>query len=290
MLAFLQRSMIYHPARDNRIEPADAELPTGRVHSITTQADDGVLLHGWHFLPTHQRATTAQACDRELASARWLVLYFSGNAANRRYRVPEVSLLTETHAHVFLFDYRGYGENRGSPSEKHLCADALAVWRFATRERQVPSDRIVLYGESLGGAVAVGLAAQLCEAGTPPAGIILRSTFSSLVDAGAYHYPWLPVSWVLIDRYLSIERIPAVTCPILQMHGSRDRIVPTRLGERLFLAAPDASANGTRRRFVELPGAGHNDVLYVAEAEMYRAIGEFFSRIDHQPPDPRIKL
>ncbi|MFV1965573.1 MAG: alpha/beta hydrolase [Pirellulaceae bacterium] len=280
MLAFLQRSFIYHPRRESPIDPSAAELPLGRVHSVCIEAEDGVHLNGWHIIPRHERATTTEACDRVLSSGRWLVLYFSGNAANRQVRAPEFSVLTDEGANVFLFDYRGYGDNRGSPSETHLAADAWAVWRYATRDRNVPTDRVVFYGESLGGGVAVRLAAELSEAGTPPAGLILRSTFSSLVDAAAYHFPWAPVRWMLVDRYPSIDRIPQVTCPILQIHGRRDRIVPFTMASRLFGAAPDVAANGLRKRFVELPDAGHNDILYVAEPELRRAVREFFQDLE----------
>ena len=163
-----------------------------------------------------------------------------------------------------------------------MAADARAVWKYATEERTVSPGRIVLYDESLGGGVAVRLAAEMCEAGTPPAGLILRSTFSSLADAGAYHYPWLPVRLVLVDRFGSIDRISAVTCPILQVHGGRDTIMPIELGRRLFEAAPEKSAGGTAKRFVELPTANHNDVLLVAEPEFRRAVSEFLKALDQQ--------
>jgi fermentation-respiration switch protein FrsA (DUF1100 family) len=275
MLAFMQRSMIYCPDRDSTLDPADADLPPGHVFSVQTTADDGTRLNGWHILPRHQRATTEEDCDRVLTSGRLLVLYFPGNAGNRAYRLPEFSVLTDAGANVFLFDYRGYGDNAGHPSEELLAADAWAVWRYATKDRQVPASRVVLYGESIGGGVAVRLAAELSAAGAPPGGLILRSTFSSLVDAAAYHFPWVPVRWLLVERYPSVQRIPQVTCPILQMHGHRDRIVPFRLATKLFEAAPQVAANGLRKRFVELPEAGHNDVLYAAEPEMRHAVGKF---------------
>ena len=137
--------------------------------------------------------------------------------------------------------------------------------------------RIILYGESLGGAVAIRLAAELCEADSPPAGVILRSTFSSLVDAGAHHYPWLPVRLALVDRFNSIDRIPQLTCPILQIHGARDSIMPIELGRKLFEAAPEQSSSKIAKKFVELPDAGHNDVTLVAETELRAAIGKFLT-------------
>lgn len=281
MLAFLQRSLIYVPTRDARIEPADARLPAGQVHTITLRSADGLELRGWHLLPDGQHADSQEACDRAVASADWLVLYFSGNAAHRAYRVDECQVFTRLGCHVFIFDYRGYGDNPGSPSEERLAADALAAWRYATQLRHVPADRVLLYGESLGGGVAVRLAHDLSQAGTPPAGLILRSTFSSLVDVGAYHYAWLPVRLLMVDRFPSADRIAAVTCPILQIHGEQDTIVPIALAQTLFAAAPAQSGSGLVKQFVRLPAADHNDVLLVAEADLQRAVAAFLDALAH---------
>jgi fermentation-respiration switch protein FrsA (DUF1100 family) len=271
--------MIYLPIREHRIEPEDAGLPRGQVHTVTVRVDDQLDLRGWHVLADGHSAATREQYERELASGRKLVLYFSGNGGNRRYRVSEFSVLTSLGVDVINFDYRGYGDNLGSPSEELIAADARAIWDYVTRERKVEPDRIILYGESLGGAVAVRLAAELCEADSPPAGVILRSTFSSLVDAGAHHYPWLPVRMALVDRYNSIDRIPQVTCPILQIHGTSDSIMPIKFGRKLFEAAAEQSSSGIAKKFVELPGAGHNDVTLVAEAELREAIGEFLTAL-----------
>ena len=276
----LQRSFIYFPTREARIEPKDAGLPRGQVHTVTVRADDQLELRGWHVLADGRSAANRDECDCELAAGRRLVLYFSGNGANRRYRVPEFGVLTSLGLDVFIFDYRGYGDNSGSPSEEMLAADAQAIWNYATQDRNVQPDRIILYGESLGGAVAVRLAAESCEADTAPAGLILRSTFSSLVDAGSHHFPWLPVRLALVDRFPSIDCIPQVTCPILQIHGARDSIMPITLGRQLFEAAPERSSSGIAKKFVELPRAGHNDVTLVAEAELRASVREFLSRLD----------
>jgi hypothetical protein len=282
MLHLLQRSLIYLPTCEAQIEPRDAELPPGQVHTVMARTNDRLELRGWHILADGRRAASHEECDRELTAGRLLVLYFSGNAANRRYRVPEFRIFTSLGVDVFIFDYRGYGDNLGSPSEERLAADARTVWRYATEERKVAPDRIILYGESIGGGVAVRLAAELCEADTSPGGLLVRSTFSSLVDAAAHHYPWLPVRLALVDRYPSIEHVPQVTCPILQIHGRRDVIIPIKFGQRLFEAAPQVSSSGIEKKFVELPEAGHNDVNLVAEAEFREAIRDFLSRLDQE--------
>ncbi len=279
MLAFLQRTLIYLPSRQSRIEPQDAGLPPGRVHTITLNSDDGLELRGWHLLPAGQTATDLRQCDEQLALGRPVVLYFSGNAGNRAWRIEEFELFTQLGCDVFVFDYRGYGDNPGSPSEDRLAADATAAWRYATQTRRIEPRRLILCGESLGGGVAVRLAAEQCVAGTPPGGLVLRATFSSLPDVAAHHYPWLPVRWLLVDRYPSVERMPQVTCPILHIHGRRDSIIPIELGRKLFDTAPPQSAAGIPKRFVELPSADHNDILAVAEAEFQAAVGEFLKQL-----------
>jgi hypothetical protein len=282
MFGFLQRSFIYLPTRETPIEPRDAGLPRGQVHSITVHAADQIELHGWHVLPDGRSAATRAECDRELAAGRRLVLYFSGNAGNRRYRSSEFGIFTRLGADVFIIDYRGYGDNSGSPSEELLASDARAIWNYATQQRAVRADRIILYGESLGGGVAVRLAAELSQAGPAPAGLIIRSTFPSLVEAGEYHYPFLPVRLALVDRFDSVGRVPDVTCPILQLHGLRDAIMPIELGRRLFAAAPERSSTGTAKQLVELQNAGHNDVTLVAEKELREAIQEFLRKLDRE--------
>ena len=96
-----------------------------------------------------------------------------------------------------------------------------------------------------------------------------------MVDAGRFHFPWLPVNWLLRDRYLSVDRIPLVTCPVLHYHGDQDEIVPHSLGQKLFAAVPDVSSNGVPKRFVTLQHTAHNDVLHVAADQVEEAIREF---------------
>lgn len=284
MLGFLQRKLIYYPFKAERISTYDAGLPAGRVRDIHLTAEDGIRLNGWHFVADEDPAGDGGAVgtpphneESDIPPDRPVVLYFSGNAANRQWRVEECSVLTAAGADVFLFDYRGYGDNAGSPSEEALAADARTVWNYAVHERNVPPERLFLYGESIGGGVAVRLASEMCDAGTPPGGLLTRSTFSSLVETAAYHYGWLPVGWLLTERYPSCERIASVTCPILMLHGNDDEIVPLELGRKLFDAAPATSAGGVPKRFVQLSGADHNGVLATHDAEIRSAMREFFA-------------
>lgn len=258
-ISLLQRKLIYHPSRTERL-PASDVIPTGCAHDIEIETHDDLTLHGWHFLPNDQTQADRAACDAHLAKAKQVVLFFHGNAGNRAGRREICRTFTANGADVFLFDYRGYGENPGSPNETDIIADARAMWDYLVQERKVPPGKIVIFGASLGGGVAVQLAADVCREGTPPAGLMLWATFSSLTDAGKTHYPWLPVGWVLRDRYESVAHAGDVTCPVLQLHGDVDRIVPNELGRKLHAAFPDSSANGVAKRWIELTGIGHNNL------------------------------
>jgi len=167
---------------------------------------------------------------------------------------------------VLLFDYRGYGGNPGLPSEEGLARDARAVLAYIGRRADVDLTRIVYYGESLGAAVAVRLALEF-----PPAGLILRSPFSSLTMMGQHHYPFLPVRWLLRDRYPSIARIARISSPLLVIVGEDDRIVPPADSAALYDAAPQP------KRLVTIPGTDHNDDELAAGPRVIRAIVDFLS-------------
>jgi fermentation-respiration switch protein FrsA (DUF1100 family) len=164
---------------------------------------------------------------------------------------------------VMLFDYRGYGGNPGQPSEDGLAADAHAARTWLASR----IGRIAYLGESLGAAVALGLAVE-----HPPSAVVLRSPFTSLTDVGRLHYPWLPVAQLLSDRYPSIERIENLSTPLLVIAGERDSIVPAELSRRLYDAAPDP------KRFVLVPGADHNDPDLLDGLEVVAEIVNFVQR------------
>lgn len=259
MFTWLQRSMMYFPARVAAVPTAECGLPPDQVHEIEVPVADDVRLSGWLVLAAGQAADDPADGLAQLTDGRTLLLYFPGNAGHRGYRANAIADFTELGIDVVLVDYRGYAENAGKPAETLLHADAreIQIWLAA---HGASADRLILFGESLGGAVAVRLAADLCRGGTPPAGLLLRAPFSSMTDTACHHYPWLPVRWILVDRYESIDHIGDVTCPLTIVHGTDDRVVPVRLSRNLFEAAPSRSTSGVERRFIELPGVGHNQM------------------------------
>ena len=258
-LLYFQRSLIYHPSRCERLAASDAGLPQAVVY-VTVKSHDGLDLHGWLALAGTSPGSVSINAIPLLEAGRPVVLYFPGNAGNRSMRFVQLAALGSLNAHVLIVDYRGYAENSGNPSEANFARDARSVWNHLTGELGVRPDRVVIYGESLGGGVATRLASELCQEGTEPGGLIVQSTFSSLVAVGQTHFPVLPVSLILVDRYSSDVRIQRVTCPILQIHGQKDSIVPLEIGQRLFDAAPANSSRGIAKKQIVMPHTDHNDV------------------------------
>jgi fermentation-respiration switch protein FrsA (DUF1100 family) len=278
MLAGLQRTLIYQQFKETpSIERARAAIGMPLL-PVEVTATDGIALHGW-LAVAGRHNPSAKSPKEAVADGRLLAIWFNGNGGHRGHRLYDVRTLGELGLHTLNFDYRGYAENAGKPSEEKIAADARAIWNFATVGLGVSASRIVIFGESLGGGVSVRLVSDLCREGIEPGGLVLRATFSSLVDAASYHYPWLPVRAVLKDRYPSVERIGLVTCPILVAHGHRDQIVPFEQGRKLFQAAPQKSENGIAKRFAEFPNADHNDILETSERLWVQALEPFLNDV-----------
>ena len=268
ILLVFQRDLIYHPTRADRLSASDAASLVA-VHDFTFAGDDGETLRGWHF----SRALS-DSHPEDLSDSPRVILYFPGNAGNRSTRVTRCEMLANFGRDVLIADYRGFGDNPGSPNEENLINDALALWQHVTGEVQVPHDRIVLYGESLGGGVATQLAAKQSKNGTPPEGLIIQSSFNSLGDVAYSHYPIFPTSLLLFDQFDSASHINDITCRYLHIHGDCDEVVPYECGQKLFEAAPDE----IDKTFVTLKDAGHND-LYSAPSNFVpfsRALKSWF--------------
>ena len=196
-------------------------------------AADGTKIHGWYVPHAQPRA---------------VVLFCHGNAGNITHRADVIRELHDrVGARVLVFDYRGYGKSEGKPDEPGVLADARAARTWLAQKAGVAEKRIVLMGESLGGAVAVDLAADGARA------LILENTFSSMPDVAAHHYPWLPVRLLMRTRFNSAAKIRSYHGPLFQSHGDRDSIVPLKFAKRLFDAANEP------KHFLLVKGADHND-------------------------------
>lgn len=266
IMGFGQRQLLYQPTRTDNLQASAFSTQFLPITDLELVVGGGLKLHGWRF----PGSSTADS------DPRYLVIYFPGNGGCRADRVSDCRDFRQLGYDVILFDYRGYGDNPGSPTEVALAADATRIWKFATEDLQFPSHRIVIFGESLGGAVATRLTAECCDAGTPPAALILNSTFASLAETVTWRFPMFPFQNLLLDRYPSVERIPHVTCPLLQYHGTADSTIAFQHGRRLFDAAPAQSANGIEKQFVPVPGGEHN---FISMNDMQTGVSQLLKRV-----------
>lgn len=228
-----QRNLLFHP-HPMRMAPQAVGLAD--VAEITLDTPDGERLVAWYA-----RARPGQP----------MLFYLHGNAGALAHRAARVKRYRDAGYGVFMLAYRGFSGSTGSPTETRIVGDALMAYD-RLRAMGTAEEDIVVYGESLGTGVAVQVAAN-----RHPSGVVLESPFSSAVDVGSYFYPYLPVHWLLKDRFDSIDHIGKIEAPLLLLHGERDRIVPARLGRRLFEAAPMPKmahyfAEGTHYNLYEL--------------------------------------
>jgi uncharacterized protein len=279
LLWLLQRRLIYFPD-PGPVPVASSVLPGAEDVSFPTA--DGLRLHGWfvpgdvdspaqpspgvgYAPPPGDPAAAGRGVARPGGPA---VLVCNGNGGDRSMRAALAAALSRLGLGVLLFDYRGYGGNPGSPSEDGLAADARAAAAYLAARPEVDPDRVVYLGESLGAAVALRLATE-----RPPAALVLRSPFASLAEVGREHYPMLPVSLLLRDRYDSARLAGRLAAPLLVVAGGRDRIVPASHSRRLFDAAPEP------KRLVVLDGADHNDDELLAGPRLLAELRAFLAGI-----------
>jgi len=246
-LYLVQDRLLYFPMSRISATPADIGLSFEAINLTTT---DGVKLSGW-FIPSE--------------NARGVVLFFHGNAGNISHRLDSIEVFHRLGLSVFIIDYRGYGLSEGKPSEQGTYLDAEAAWHYLVEEQHILPEQIVLFGRSLGGAVAVWLAQQ-----HTPGVLILESTFTSVPDVGAKHYPFLPIRWLSRFQYNSLERLPTIQCPILIIHSPDDEIVPYNHGQQLFAAAPEPKA------FLSLTG-GHNEGFLITGQTYEAGLANFIN-------------
>ena len=201
----------------------------------------------------------------EAQADRPVLLWCHGNAGNVIHRLENLKFLYRLGLSVFLFDYRGYGKSQNlHPSEAGLYQDALGAYDYLTRTRMIRPERILLFGRSLGAAVAGELAAQ-----KPAAGLILESPFPSVEAVARFHYGGLPVHWLLGAEFRLCDRLPHLSLPKLILHGDRDDIIPIELGRQVFDAAKPP------KEWYVIQGADHNSTYQVGGGAYFRRLAGF---------------
>ncbi|MBS1115239.1 MAG: alpha/beta hydrolase [Nitrospirae bacterium] len=228
-LYYRQDSMLFFPEKEIRQTPKDIGLEYEEV-SLTTK--DGVFITGWYIPAKDEKG---------------VLLFCHGNAGNVSDRLDSIKIFHDLGQSILIFDYRGYGRSGGTISEKGTYLDAEAAWDYLIRVKHRSSRDIIIFGRSLGGAVAAETALR-----KDPAGLILESTFMSIPAIAGKYYPWLPVSLIARYRYATVDKIGLIKCPKLIIHSQKDEIIPFQHGKKIYeKAAPP-------KEFLEIRG-GHND-------------------------------
>ncbi|MFI5166301.1 MAG: alpha/beta hydrolase [Thermoanaerobaculales bacterium] len=244
-----QESFVFFPERHIAGTPDDVGLPYQNVRLRTA---DGLMLAAW-WVPAE--------------SPRGALVFAHGNGGNMSHRLEKVRLLHDLGVSVLAFDYRGYGESEGQPSEQGTYRDMDAAIDYVLQDRKFPPRKLLYLGESLGGAVAAEAASR-----RPPAGLILESTFTSVPAMAKRYYPWLPARLLLTIRYDSLARVRGLACPLLVFHSPDDDIVPYSMGRELFDAAPEP------KTFADLSG-GHNSGGIAVNSTSRSALDAFIAAV-----------
>jgi len=209
-----ERSRLFFPQREYEMTPADLNLP---FREVSFPASDGETIHGW-WVPAEV--------------GRGVLLYCHGNGGNVSTNLANVGVFHDLGLSVFIFDYRGYGKSTGRPSEEGTYRDARAAYGYLTGPLGAVPERTVIYGMSLGGAVAIQLAGE-----AKAAGLICEATFTSVEEMARRFYPYLPARIMVFDEYDSLAKIGGLALPKLFLHAPEDELVPFEMGRKLFAAA-----------------------------------------------------
>jgi fermentation-respiration switch protein FrsA (DUF1100 family) len=249
-LFFIQSRLIYFPTSEIVATPDQIGLS---YKSVSFKAPDGVKLSGW-FIPAD--------------SPRGVVMFCHGNAGNISHRLESIEIFHGLRLSTFIFDYRGYGASEGIPSEEGSYLDAKGAWNYLIEHEGLGPSDIILFGRSLGGAVAAWLARQYL-----PKALIIESTFTSAPDLAGELYFYLPTKFLCKYKYNALDAIRKVQCPVLIVHSQEDRIVPFRHGRKLFDAANDPKV------FLEISGS-HNEGFITSSSVYINGLKAFLDQVD----------
>jgi fermentation-respiration switch protein FrsA (DUF1100 family) len=234
-----QRALMYFP-ETARTEPVAAGLP--EVSEASLKTSDGQTLIAWYRPPA--------------ADDKPIILYFHGNGGSLRMRADRFRKLMANGSGLLAVSWRGYGGSTGTPNEAGLKIDAQTAYAFAAE--RYPAERIVVFGESLGTAIAIAIAAE-----KPVAKLILDAPYTSAADIAASVYPFVPVRWLMKDQFRAAEQIGQVSVPVLMLHGEQDRVIPIAFAEKLYesITAPKSFVRFARGGHVDLDSHGAQDAI-----------------------------
>lgn len=236
LLYLLQPKMLYVPYKEIESVPSEVGL---QYEEVVFDTQDGLRIHGWYVPCTN---------------ARYTLLFCHGNAGNISHRLDSLSIFNALGMNCLIFDYRGYGHSQGKPTEKGTYLDAKAAYGWLVSQKTAQPKSILLFGRSLGAAVACQLATEI-DCG----GLVLESAFTSFADIGKHYYPVLPVKLFARFDYDTLAKIPRVHCPIMIIHSPDDEIIPYSMGQKLYDAA------GQPKQFLQIQG-DHNEGFIESKA------------------------
>jgi len=243
VLYFMQPKFLYSPVREVFSTPAELGLD---FENVVFRSADGLNLAGW-YVPVD--------------NPKFTVLFCHGNGGNIAHRLDSINIFHNLGLNCFIFDYRGYGDSQGKPSEEGTYLDAMAAYNWLIEEKKTPAENIIIFGRSLGGTIAAQLAGKV-----DARALVVESAFTSYVDIAKEYYPYMPVRWFARFGYRLIDYIRDVHCPVMLIYSRNDEIVPYKFGLELYEAANEP------KEFIEIFG-GHND-CFLASGEIYIEVWE----------------
>ena len=255
ILYFSQSRLFYYPNLPSRVIMATPDQIGLSFETLAFTTDDDITLHGW-FLPVEKPRAT--------------LLFFHGNAGNISHRLDSLEIFHRLGLAVLIFDYRGFGQSEGWPTEPGNYRDAEAAWRFLTEQMKLPPGEILLFGRSLGAAIAAHLASR-----HPIKGLILESAFTSVPDMAADLYPLFPVRSLSRFQFDTRAYLESVTCPVLVVHSPDDEIIPFKHGRQLFQAARQP------KQFLEISGS-HNQGFLQSGNSYREGLERFITTSDRE--------
>lgn len=245
---FMQTGMVYYPDREITLTPRDIGL---HFEELTLTTKDNVSISAW-YIPAE--------------SQRGVVLFCHGNAGNISDRLDSIRIFHDLNLSVLIFDYRGYGKSTGSPTEEGTYIDAESAWDYLVHVRNISPEKIILFGRSLGSAVAAETALRR-KAGA----VIIESGFTSAPDLGQKIFPYLPVKAISRFQYSTKDKVSRISIPKLFIHSRQDEIIPFEQGEKLF-----DNASGPKE-FLQIQG-GHNEGFFLSGESYINGLESFISK------------